>query len=41
MKNLSRWKQARSGKETFLFSKNQFLEDNKLTINSEDNIDIT
>lgn len=28
-------------RETFLFIKNQFLEDNKVAINSEDNIDTT
>lgn len=41
MKGTSRWKHTRGRKETFLFIKNQFLKDNKVAINSEDNIDIT
>lgn len=41
MKDLSRWKQAKDERETFLFIKNQFLEDNKVAINSEDNIGTT
>lgn len=39
MTDLSRWKHTRGKRETFLFIKNQFLENNKVAINSEDNID--